>query len=184
LHVHTSWSLDAYGSNKLNDPAVAYRYGRGETIDGERLCVPLDFIAVTDHDAYFGALFTCLDPQEPVYNGQTCQQIRKTGLGSLGDIFSDEIRHPPGVCGEGDQSRCMKRAADMWKKVEENANAFYQPGKFTTFTAYEWTGMRNAQKGAWIHRRVRRRSFRARCRRTPSSLAPTTTCRWSSCRRH
>src|ERR1051325_4794707 len=33
LHVHTSWSLDAFNQgNRLNDPNVAYRYGRGEAI--------------------------------------------------------------------------------------------------------------------------------------------------------
>ena len=34
LHVHTSWSLDAwtFGHPMQNDPSVAYRYGRGEPI--------------------------------------------------------------------------------------------------------------------------------------------------------
>ena len=62
VHVHSSWSLDAYtlGGNR-DDPTVAYRYGRGDTItrpDGSvlgPLRVPLDFMAVTDHDGAFCA---------------------------------------------------------------------------------------------------------------------------------
>src|SRR5262245_25453699 len=35
LHVHTSWSLDAFNQgNRLNDPTVAYRYGRGDVVTG------------------------------------------------------------------------------------------------------------------------------------------------------
>src|SRR5580692_12434222 len=32
LHVHTSYSLDAYSMGNRNDPRVAYRYGRGEAV--------------------------------------------------------------------------------------------------------------------------------------------------------
>ena len=56
LHVHTNWSLDAYRNGNFDGPAIAYRFGRGEPIthpDGSvraQLRVPLDFMAVTDHD--------------------------------------------------------------------------------------------------------------------------------------
>src|ERR1700730_10973705 len=32
LHVHTSYSLDAYSFGTRNDPRAAYRYGRGEAV--------------------------------------------------------------------------------------------------------------------------------------------------------
>ena len=58
FHVHSSWSLDAYslGGNR-DDPSLAYRFGRGEEVtkaDGtvHQLRVPLDFMAVTDHDTW------------------------------------------------------------------------------------------------------------------------------------
>ena len=34
LHVHTNWSLDAYRNGNFEDPAVAYRFGRGEAVAG------------------------------------------------------------------------------------------------------------------------------------------------------
>ena len=72
FHVHSSWSLDAYslGANR-NDPAMAYRFGRGEevnTADGRvlRLRAPLDFMAVTDHDIWLGTVNLCLDESDAV----------------------------------------------------------------------------------------------------------------------
>ena len=71
FHVHTSWSLDAFimGGN-LDDPTVAYRFGRGDAIvtsDGSevRLRVPLDFMAVTDHDSTLGEMHLCEDSSDP-----------------------------------------------------------------------------------------------------------------------
>jgi hypothetical protein len=59
LHVHTSYSHDAYVSMQRNDPWDAYRYAKGESLsqpdaDGEQtvtaqISKPLDFTAVTDH---------------------------------------------------------------------------------------------------------------------------------------
>ena len=69
LHVHTSYSHDAYVSNQRNDPWDAYRYAKGEQIlqpdsEGEQTVVsqisrPLDFAAVTDHAEYLGELNLC-----------------------------------------------------------------------------------------------------------------------------
>ena len=53
LHVHTSWSADAYaGANRLG-PNTAYRFAKGEKIelltgDEAQLPTPLDFVALTD----------------------------------------------------------------------------------------------------------------------------------------
>jgi hypothetical protein len=159
LHVHTSWSLDAYtGGNRVNGPDVAYRYGRGDEINGEKLRVPLDFMAVTDHDSFLGDLATCTDPSDPAFNRPVCKDIREGRTGefmtTMNLYYTDEMRHPPGICGEEDQSACIHQAAQRWKQIERNANNFYVPGKFTTFTAYEWTGMKNASNGSWLHRNV------------------------------
>jgi hypothetical protein len=161
LHVHTSWSLDAFnGGNRLNGPEVAYRYGSGELVRGpngsEQLRVPLDFMAVTDHDIWIAEGAMCTDPADAVYNTQICRDIRKGGVPQLTSRFyTQEFRHHPEICGEGDQRRCIERAADRWQQAQKNADAFYQPGKFTTFAAYEWTGAREVNNfGAHLHRNV------------------------------
>ncbi|MCE2543753.1 MAG: DUF3604 domain-containing protein, partial [Acidobacteria bacterium] len=83
LHVHTNWSLDAYRNGNFEDPAVAYRFGRGEAVAGPdggarvRLQVPLDFMAVTDHDVWLGQIQLCNDVDGPAYDTRTCRDLRQ-----------------------------------------------------------------------------------------------------------
>ena len=59
LHVHTSWSTDAYaGGNRLG-PNSAYQFAKGEKVElpngvEAQLHAPLDFVALTDHAEGFG----------------------------------------------------------------------------------------------------------------------------------
>ena len=67
LHVHTTYSLDAFNVGTLATPYDAYRYALGDTIKHPagfdmRLRVPLDFYAVTDHAMYLGMLHEAADP--------------------------------------------------------------------------------------------------------------------------
>jgi hypothetical protein len=167
LHVHTSWSLDAYaiGGNRVDDPTVAYRFGRGDAIaDGNgrvrgQLRVPLDFMAVTDHDAYLAETQACSDPADAAYTTMTCQELRKGGQDSFMKLaypfyYAPSPRHPDEICGTGSQEGCVERQRHRWAQVQKNANDYYQPGKFTTFIAYEWTAQKPGAGGAWFHRNV------------------------------
>jgi hypothetical protein len=42
-------------------------------------------------------------------------------------------------------------AAPVWKRIVEIADKYYQPGKFTTFAAYEWTSTPKAKN---VHRNI------------------------------
>ena len=162
LHVHTNWSLDAFimGAN-LDDPAVAYRYGRGDPVarpDGTelRLRVPLDFMAVTDHDSTLGEMHVCGDADEPGYDTPACRRIRNMqetlrGRG-IGERVQEFFRHyrphhargrrPAEICGEdgsGPQNRCYERVRHLWHEIQAHADAFYEPGRFTTFPGWEWS---------------------------------------------
>src|SRR5262245_54500810 len=72
LHVHTSFSFDAYIFNVRATPDDAYRYAKGETIkhaagfDVRLTDAPLDFLAVTDHAEYLGILPAMNNPQHPL----------------------------------------------------------------------------------------------------------------------
>ena len=162
LHVHTSWSLDAFimGGN-LDDPTVAYRFGRGDPIvtsDGleVRLRVPLDFMAVTDHDSTLGELHICQDSDDPAFDTPTCRDLRNIQvtlrdepIRQRVDTFMRYIRRfhhrgwrPPEICGEngiGPQNRCYERARHLWHEIQRHADDFYEPGRFTTFPGYEWS---------------------------------------------
>ena len=149
LHVHTSWSLDSYimGGNR-DGPSVAYRYGRGDPIsrpDGTvvKLRIPLDFMAVTDHDGTLGEVQLCEDPNDPAYHTVTCGDIRTQQVfNSHYNQYHKRGRRPPEVCeenGAGPQNKCYERSRHLWREIQQNADEFYQPGRFTTFPGFEWT---------------------------------------------
>ena len=162
FHVHTSWSLDAYtlGGNR-DDPSLAYRFGRGESVtksDGSvlRLRVPLDFMAVTDHDVWLGEVHLCEDVNDSAYDTPTCRGVRAgQGFRQLYRENGSRGRRPPEICGEsgiGPQNKCYERATHLWHEIQKNADAFYEPGRFTTFPAYEWTS--NPPGYGHLHRNV------------------------------
>ena len=68
LHIHSSWSFDAYAFGVSATPQDAYRYARGEAIDhvsGNRIQLrhgALDFIALTDHAEYMGFAVQAREP--------------------------------------------------------------------------------------------------------------------------
>ncbi len=162
FHVHSSWSLDAYslGGNR-NDPAMAYRFGRGEevnTADGRvlQLRVPLDFMAVTDHDIWLGTVHLCLDESDAAWDTPTCEQVRANAWFGYGD-FEARGRVPADICGQNEpamsaDNKCYERARHQWHAVQQNADAFNEPGRFTTFPAYEWTA--NPPGFGHLHRNV------------------------------
>jgi hypothetical protein len=170
LHVHTSYSLDAYAIGNRNDPRVAYRYGRGEaiTLPGGKLSqlkAPLDFVAVTDHDMWLGELTLCLDPNDPAYQTSTCRDLRrsdqdlpaalKSMWGFVSHIFKDPAERDPEVCGSAtadESNKCFQRAQTIWGQIQKNADEFYEPGKFTTFAGYEWTA--GFKRLGMLHRNV------------------------------
>ncbi|GEM_PF-5495907 len=78
LHVHTSWSFDAFIYNVRTTPEDAYDFGMGKKIDhisGKKIQLGrlLDFMAVTDHAEYMGVMKQMLEPNN--------QRLFKNGLG-------------------------------------------------------------------------------------------------------
>ena len=71
LHVHTTYSLDAFAVGTMATPYDAYRYASGDTIQHPAgfdmtLRVPLDFYAVTDHAMYMGVSRQTADPSTEI----------------------------------------------------------------------------------------------------------------------
>ena len=82
LHVHTSFSNDAWNFGVRLTPDDAYRYAFGDTVhlpiegdpQGRPVSIdrPLDFAAVTDHAEFLGEQGVCMDPGAPGYNSDFC----------------------------------------------------------------------------------------------------------------
>jgi hypothetical protein len=152
LHLHTSYSFDAYilfGAKVTPDDA--YRFARGESVSylGDQIhrsTPPLDFLAVTDHSENIGVFNTLEDPNSALSKSEIGQEVRKEGAKAFGKIVSLQTNGKPlpGV-------DTKAAAASAWQREIEAANRNYQPGKFTTFIAYEWTSMPDGQN---LHRNV------------------------------
>jgi hypothetical protein len=156
LHLHTSWSFDAYSfQNTLIDPDAAYRYAKGEAVkhpNGSMVKrnTPLDFAAVTDHAEYLGVARLFADPQHPLYQKPVAALVRsgdpKDGLKAFRDLGTAATQgHPdPDLVDP-------KLVAPLWKQMQDFAAAHYAPGKFTTFIGFEWTSTPNLNN---LHRNV------------------------------
>lgn len=157
LHLHTSYSFDAYGfSPSRVDPDAAYRFARGEAIDylgtPVRRHVPLDFMAVTDHAEYMGFLNRIDDPQSELSGSAFAREYRalKESLdpGALTRQVLKKLADPEQLQALG--AKAAMRSA--WQTTIEAANANYRPGEFTTFIGYEWTSHPNDRYN--LHRNV------------------------------
>ena len=152
LHLHTSYSFDAYilfGAKVT--PEDAYRYAKGETVTymGEQIhrsTPPLDFLAVTDHSENIGVFNTLEDPNSEFSKSELGQEVKREGIKDFWKIAQLQTsgKGLPGV-------DTHKAAESAWQREMDAANRNYQPGKFTTFIAYEWTSMPDGQN---LHRNV------------------------------
>jgi len=147
-HVHTSWSLDAFAmGNMLTNPGDAYKYFQGESIKHPlgfdvKIDTPLDWAGVTDHSEYAGVVNMANEPgsavsklavaQPLILKARTKEEMERVALYAINTLASGapikELVSP-------------EIAGTVWKRNVELADAANQPGKFTTFCAYEWTSM-------------------------------------------
>jgi hypothetical protein len=155
LHLHTSYSFDAFTFGTRGGPDTAYRFARGEPVDylGEMIKrrEPLDFLAVTDHAENIGVVADLDNPDSVVAKsdlGQAVKRLREYFANDEKDKFLDEALHSF-KSALPENLKAVSRSA--WEREIGFANTYYQPGKFTTFIAYEWT---SSKGGANLHRNV------------------------------
>ena len=159
LHLHTTMSLDAWAFGTKVTPDQAYKFARGETVMVPAVQVakeqgldvtglvaaqrawPLDFTAVTDHSEYLGAMHQLDDPSSAFAKSPTGQQILAMAT-SQGRISLKAAA----------ASLRTAEASNGWAVEMKAANDNYEPGKFTTFVAYEWSASPGG--GVHMHRNV------------------------------
>jgi len=155
LHVHTTYSFDAFVFGTRATPDDAYRYAKGEAIDhpaGYKLQLaggPLDFEAVTDHAMFLGAMPAMADPTQEISKHPLARLI--TGAHTFQERIA-AFRAPFGAQGQpipGLDDKDVARSA--WREIIAAANRHYEPGTFTTFIGYEYTSGPDSQN---LHRNV------------------------------
>lgn len=157
-HVHTYLSADAYGLGTRVTPETAYRYARGDVVTADngkevRIRRPLDFLMVADHAENIGV-------RAALAAGQ---KIRLTEAGERLKVAQSKnnlwIRDLVAAKTEAEQSRVLtmmgkakgdwkaplaedkKFSRSIWEDVIAAAEKYNDPGKFTAFIGFEWTGV-------------------------------------------
>ncbi|MCR9104442.1 MAG: DUF3604 domain-containing protein [Gammaproteobacteria bacterium] len=157
LHVHTSFSTDAYTMGVRATPEDAYRYFKGGEIRhaggyGIKLKRPLDFAAVTDHAEYLGVLKT-VQP-ELLLNKRSFRDrlLNDSKLWNTA-VFARTLGtfDLTGILQPGWEA--ITRSA--WQESHEITERHNDPGRFTSFHGYEWSSM---PAGRNLHRNVIYRS--------------------------
>ncbi|MEO8675884.1 MAG: DUF3604 domain-containing protein [Casimicrobiaceae bacterium] len=155
-HSHTSWSLDAYIlGNHITGPEEAYQFSLGQAIKHPagfdvKLRRPLDFQGVTDHSEYVGMVRLANDPTSPVSKLPIAEKLKVRQPSDVVTIY----KWLAGSVSKGEPIKELldpKITGTVWQENIRIADKYNQPGKFTTFVAYEWTSMPNARN---MHRNV------------------------------
>lgn len=141
LHVHTKVSIDSFLRSNMLKPEDAYRFARGAEVTvagGEkvRLTRPLDFVALTDHSESFPLYEMCTEGTGPASKTDFCRKM-KQGDPSLGVLFAGE--GGAGSC-LGTAEECEAAARRVWDYLRRLADKENEPGKFTAFIGYEYSG--------------------------------------------
>ncbi|XOV82418.1 MAG: DUF3604 domain-containing protein [bacterium] len=166
LHVHTSYSLDAFQFGTLATPDDAYRYAQGEAIKHPagfdmQLDQPLDFYAVTDHGIYLGVVRAGADTSTRISNYPSMAPIHNLNIPENLTLESLPARNFRAWITRFTQIMSTNEALRIevdgimrttWADAVAAADRHYNPGKFTTFAAYEFSTTR--QDGGSMHRNV------------------------------
>ena len=157
-HMHTAYSLDAYIGGARLTPSEAYRFAKGEavTVDGKthQRQRPLDFVAVSDHAEYIGEMYSTMVEGAPGHDQELLEDLRN--LQTLEEKQAwfakyvvennrgDNPQHPPFYQGP-------ETTRSAWQVAINAAEQYNEPGRFTAFVAFEWSG---APNGGNLHRNV------------------------------
>ena len=155
-HVHTSWSFDAYVfGNTVTGPEDAYKYALGQPVKHPggymvKLKRPLDFQAVTDHAEYVGTIRLANEPGSDISKLPIADKLKVRSKDDMEQIYlflgTSIMKNEPIK-----ELTAPEVQGSIWKQTVAIADKYYQPGKFTTFAAYEWTSTPNNMN---LHRNV------------------------------
>ena len=154
LHLHSSYSMDAFAMGTRTTPADAFRYARGETVEyfgqPQKRMAPLDFLALTDHAEYLGVVPRTIDPNGPFAKSEWFTMMTSTDRAVSAEAFrkligSTVVNKP---IPEFSDPALLRTA---WASYAAVAEKYNDPGRFTAFVGFEWTSAPQFQN---LHRCV------------------------------
>lgn len=158
-HLHTTLSLDARSFGVELDAETAFRFARGEQVratHGEyvKLSRPLDFLVVSDHSDAMGTMseiirgnpdFIANDTVASWHERLTTAEGRDLLKARMEVMLALTKGTAPDFLFDPDFFR------EVWQDYLDTAEAFNEPGRFTTLIGYEWT---SSPQGNNLHRNV------------------------------
>ena len=164
-HIHTALSADAYLFGNRLMPDDAYRFAKGEKIraasGGEvRLRRPLDFLMLSDHAENLGVIgrvdagdeslleteagkHTVRELDYPVPLVEALNADTDDPLNSFNAATTAAVKADKGLgvgLASADFGIDQRFRRSVWGEVIASAERHNDPGRFTTFVGYEWTG--------------------------------------------
>lgn len=157
LHVHTAYSFDGYAFGTLATPYDAYRFAKGEAIKNPagfnmQLTKAMDFYAVTDHAVFLGLVKAAADTSnsfsknafaEPYHDLNAPQNFGTDLISRTKRLLAFSGFIPNAIKGISDGSLSRDEVLGVvrsaWEDTIDAADQFNDPGRFTTFAAYEYT---------------------------------------------
>ncbi|MCG8442892.1 MAG: DUF3604 domain-containing protein [Caulobacterales bacterium] len=156
LHVHTKHSFDAHSlGNKGLGPEEAYRFARGEPVISStgqtaQLRTPLDFLLIADHAEFLGVLGGLDEGDRELLESELgARWSGYSASGAGGAIIGEYVAMIERDMEVEEPSAAFRQT--VWDRQIALAEAFNEPGVFTTLMGYEWTSM---AEGANLHRVV------------------------------
>lgn len=153
LHIHTSFSTDAYTNGVRATPDDAYTFVKGGAIEHAagyaiQMQRPLDFAAVTDHSEYLGVL-RATQPDLPLNQRNLRDRLindsRLANTWLVAKSMMDFDLENAIVSG------WETITANAWQEIVAAAERHNEPGRFTSFIGYEWTSMPGERN---LHRNI------------------------------
>ena len=159
-HLHTVNSPDAFAMGTRNTQEDAYKFAQGQAIkkstSGEMVQkrTPYDWVAVTDHAEYMGVF-----PQFENPKSELMQKAKDNPIVKM-ILSGDPAQGQKAFALTAEQLTQLQPDPDfndpaliksVWNKYVETANKYYEPGKFTTLIAFEWTSIPSNQN---LHRNI------------------------------
>ncbi|QFU77781.1 DUF3604 domain-containing protein [Halioglobus maricola] len=163
LHIHSSYSFDAYTMGVRAYPKDAYVYARGgKILHGVGYPVqidrPLDFAAVSDHAEYLGIARRKAELEEPAKATESHDTALRAALQGYAYEYLWRFMRE-GMRSSSGEARARNfgvpelagASRDAWEDIARAASEHNVPGSFSTFIAYEWSSMPEDQH---LHRVV------------------------------